>query len=264
MTCLAAKTAATREILMRRALFALLLSAVPAQAQQLQTPVKGDDYWQMGRAVLAQRMKVVHRPQRAKNVVLMIGDGMGVATVTAARIFDGQYPDDGSPRRTGEENTLSFETMPHLALIKTYNTDAQVSDSAGTASAINTGVKTRIGYINFAQNQTAEDCRNPAAWPRTIAEMAKDQGMAVGVISTARITHATPAAVYVHTVHRNWEDAVPEGCAQKDIAAQMLDDVEAGRALVLGLEDAGDHHDCENAVKQARPCGQQPQAGRQA
>ncbi|WP_439534613.1 alkaline phosphatase [Polymorphobacter sp.] len=231
---------------MSRALIAaiLLATTLPAAAQQLQTPVKNDDYWQMGRAVIAQRLKVVHRPKRAKNIVLMIGDGMGVATVTAARIFAAQYPDDGSPRRSGEENVLSFETMPYTALIKTYNTDAQVSDSAGTASAINTGVKTRIGYINFAANQTAEDCRNPTAWPRTIAELAKAQGMAVGIVSTARITHATPAAVFAHVPNRNWEgadkafpaDARATGC--KDIATQLVEfapnNSQTGIDLVLG------------------------------
>jgi len=195
----------------------------------LQTPVKADDYWQSGRAALAQRMKIVHRPQRAKNVVLLIGDGMGVATVTAARIFDGQYPDDGTARRSGEENSLSFEALPHVALVKTYNTDAQVSDSAGTASAMNTGVKTRIGYINFAASQTAEDCGKPDTWPRTIAEIAKVQGMTVGVVSTTRVTHATPAAVFAHVPNRNWEGADrafpaaerAKGC--KDIATQLVD-----------------------------------------
>ncbi|WP_194492333.1 alkaline phosphatase, partial [Polymorphobacter multimanifer] len=124
-----------------------LLVSTDVSAQVLDTPARGDDYWAMGRAVVQSRLKVVHRPQKAKNVVLLIGDGMGVATVAAARIFAAQYPDDGTARRTGEENVLSFETLPHLALVKTYNTNAQVSDSAGTASAINTGIKTRIGYI---------------------------------------------------------------------------------------------------------------------
>jgi alkaline phosphatase len=226
--------------MMSRALIALfLVAAMPARAQQLQTPVKGDEYWQMGRVVLAQRMKIINRPQRARNVVLMIGDGMGVSTVTAARIFDGQYPDDGSKPRTGEENVLSFEALPHLALVKTYNTDAQVSDSAGTASAMNTGIKTRIGSINFAPAQTADDCGAPATWPRTIAEIAKRQGMGVGVVTTTRITHATPAAVFAHVPNRNWEGADKafpaadraKGC--KDIATQLVD-FQPGLDVVLG------------------------------
>ena len=56
-----------------------------------------------------------------RNVILFVGDGMGVSTVTAARIFDGQQRGE-----TGEANVLSFETFPHVALVKTYNVDAQV------------------------------------------------------------------------------------------------------------------------------------------
>lgn len=223
---------------MRSWVFCAAVAAIAASAgvgaQQLQTPVKNDDYWAMGRAVVQGRMNVVHRPQRAKNVVLLIADGMGVSTVTAARIFDAQYPDDGAGRRTGEENVLSFEALPHLALVKTYNTDAQVGDSAGTASAMNTGVKTRIGYINFAAGQTAEDCASPEKWPRTFASMAKAQGMGVGVVSTTRMTHATPAAVFAHVPNRNWEGADrafpnedrASGC--KDIASQLVDVSAAG------------------------------------
>jgi alkaline phosphatase len=242
-----------------RLVLALMLLAAPVSAQQLKTPVAGDDYWQMGRAVLAQRIKVVHRPQRAKNVVLLIGDGMGVSTVTAARIFDGQYPDDGSPRRTGEENVLSFETLPHLALVKTYNTDAQVSDSAGTASAINTGVKTRIGYINFAANQDEQACKSPSLWPRTFAEMARAQGMAIGIVTTTRLTHATPAAVFAHVPNRNWEgadkayprEARASGC--KDIATQLIDfapdlALGGGANQFLPLSEGGKRDDGVNLV----------------
>ena len=73
---------------------------------------------------------------QAKNVVFFLGDGMGISTVTAARIFAGQ-----AQGATGEEHDLAFDRFPHLALIKTYNTDAQVPDSAGTISAITTGQK---------------------------------------------------------------------------------------------------------------------------
>ena len=192
-----------------RSLFAALLLGIAAPvcaAPVLDTPVK-DDFWAAGRAALAERMAVVNRPKHAKNVILMIGDGMGIATITAARIYDGQNPGDGKPRRSGEENSLSFERLPHTALVKTYNSNAQVPDSAGTASAMNTGVKTRIGTLGFGQNQLADACATPEKLPRTIAEIAKGQGMVVGVVTTTRITHATPAAVYGHVPNRNWEGA---------------------------------------------------------
>ncbi len=210
-------------------ILALTITApVAAAAPVLDTPVK-DEYWTAARARLAERMTVVNRPARARNVILMIGDGMGISTITAARIFDGQNPGPGQPRRSGEENSLAFEALPHVALVKTYNSNAQVPDSAGTASAMNTGVKTRIGTINFGQSQGAEACATPDKLPRTFAEIAKGQGLAVGVVTTTRITHATPAAVYAHVPNRNWEGADTSypaddrkaGCP--DIATQLVD-----------------------------------------
>ncbi|NIO39813.1 MAG: alkaline phosphatase, partial [Burkholderiales bacterium] len=75
-------------------------------------------------------------------IILFIGDGMGISTITAARIFDGQ-----TRGVDGESNSLAFEKFPHVALVKTYNTNQQVPDSAGTATAMLTGHKTRAGLI---------------------------------------------------------------------------------------------------------------------
>ena len=217
----------------------LALVAAPVLAgPTLETP-RHDDYWEAGRAALATRMQVVNRPKHARNVILMIGDGMGISTITAARIYDGQNPGDGQPRRSGEENSLAFERLPNVALVKTYNNNAQVPDSAGTASAMNTGVKTDIGVINFYAGQGPEACKTPDKLPRTIAEIAKSQGMAVGVVTTTRITHATPAAVYGHVFSRNWEGADKaypaaartSGCP--DLATQLVD-FRGGLDVVLG------------------------------
>lgn len=160
----------------------------------------------------------------ARNVILFIGDGMGVSTVTAARIYDGQSR--GAP---GEENLLSFEQFPHLALVKTYNTNQQVPDSAGTASAINSGTKTRAGVINIAPSAARGDCE--ASLGSHLAPLAYDlleRAMSVGIVSTARLTHATPAAVYAFSPERDWEndaeippDQRTAGCV--DIAAQLED-----------------------------------------
>lgn len=159
---------------------------------------------------------------RARNVILFIGDGMGVSTVTAARIYDGQ-----SRGQTGEENLLSFERFASLALVKTYNSNQQVPDSAGTATAMNTGVKTRAGAIGVGPQAQIGKCAEGLAHALpTAAELLAAQGVAIGVVSTARITHATPAAVFAHVPDRDWESdsAIPEpergqGC--RDIAAQL-------------------------------------------
>ncbi|MEG1679556.1 MAG: alkaline phosphatase, partial [Stenotrophomonas sp.] len=79
---------------------------------------------------------------KAKNVILFLGDGMSLTTVAAARILEGQRR--GQP---GEENLLSWERFPATAFSKTYNTDSQTPDSAGTMTAITTGVKSHMGAI---------------------------------------------------------------------------------------------------------------------
>jgi alkaline phosphatase len=219
-------------------LTAALLLATPALAAPLETPLQ-DQWWQAGRAKLQERLTIANRPKKAKNVILMVGDGMGIATITAGRIFDGQRPVDGRPPATGEENSLAFERMPYSALVKTYNTNAQVADSAGTASALNTGVKTRIGVVNFGAEQFAEACKTPQLLPRTLAETAKARGLAVGVVTTTRVTHATPAAVYGHVPNRNWEGAdlaypVAERASGCSDLAQQLVGFKGGLDLVLG------------------------------
>ena len=217
---------------------AALLATPAVAAPVLDTPVK-DAWWADGRAALDARLKVVNRPKRAKNVILMVGDGMGVSTLTAARIFDGQRPIDGRTPGPGEENNLAWDKMANTALVKTYNSNAQVADSAGTASAMNTGVKTRIGVINFGADQGPEACKNPEKLPRTLAEIARAQGLGLGIVTTTRITHATPAAVYGHVPNRNWEGADraypaadrASGCA--DLAAQLAA-FKGGFDVVLG------------------------------
>ena len=224
--------------MIRALLLAALLATSVSAAPALDTPVK-DSWWQDGRAALDARLKVVNRPKRAKNVILLVGDGMGITTITAARIFDGQHPIDGRAPGPGEDNSLAWDRMTNTALVKTYNSNAQVADSAGTASAFNTGVKTRIGVINFGAAQGPEACKTPAALPRTLAEMARAHGMGVGIVTTTRITHATPAAVYGHVPNRNWEGADraypaadrASGCA--DLASQLVG-FKGGFDVVLG------------------------------
>jgi len=112
---------------------------------------------------------------------------------------------------------------------KTYNTDMQVPDSAGTATAIVTGYKTRAGHISVKKEAMSGDCAaSLSAHAPTIFEIAEQNGLATGVISTARLTHATPATAYAHVPDRDWEsDAnLPEGAYEtgcRDIASQLID-----------------------------------------
>lgn len=211
---------------MRLPLAALLLAfplAAAAETPAAQLPT-GDAYYVDAQATLAARRAVKPNTRRAKNVILFVGDGMDPTTVAAARIFDGQ-----SRGGKGEENVLAFERLPHFAMSKTYNTNAQTPDSAGTMSAMVTGVKTKAGIISLSDAATFNNCASQqGAVVYTLGELAKMAGMATGVVTTTRLTHATPAAVYSHAASRNWEadadlteEAKAGGCA--DIASQLID-----------------------------------------
>jgi len=167
--------------------------------------------------------KVEADAQRARNVIVFIGDGMGVSTVTAARIYAGQ-----KRGMSGEEYVLPFENFDNVALVKTYNTNAQVPDSAGTATAIHSGAKTRIGVLGLGPDAVRGECAGAMqhALP-LMGEEATARGLALGIVSTARITHATPASVYARSPDRNWETdaAIPaeqQGLGCEDIASQLV------------------------------------------
>jgi alkaline phosphatase len=159
---------------------------------------------------------------RAKNVIVFLGDGMSLTTVAAARILEGQRRG-----RPGEENLLSWEHFPSTGFAKTYNTDSQTPDSAGTMTAIATGVKTHMGAIAVSAGDRY-DCAGSLGRQRlTWLQLADSVGMATGIVSTARLTHATPAATWAHSPDRDWESdadlpaqAVAGGCI--DIARQMV------------------------------------------
>ncbi len=211
---------------MKKPLAALAALPVFLAAASAQTPraVDGDKYFRDGQSTLAARQAAKPNTRRAKNVILFVGDGMDLTTTTAARIFDGQ-----SRGEEGEENFLSFERFPSIALSKTYNTDAQTPDSAGTMSAMTTGVKTRIGIIALGATAETGSCassKNTAAM--TLGEYAERAGLATGVVTTTRLTHATPAAVYAHAADRDWErdtnlpeEALKNACP--DIARQLIE-----------------------------------------
>jgi len=127
-----------------------LLSITFAQTPNSGFPVKraeSAEQWRRdGWNAIDIAKRVKQRNGKAKNVILFIGDGMGVSTLTAARIFEGQMRGE-----SGEENRLSFEDFPYSALSKTYSANQQTSDSAPTMSAIVTGVKTDEGILSVDQ-----------------------------------------------------------------------------------------------------------------
>ncbi|CAI88011.1 alkaline phosphatase [Pseudoalteromonas translucida] len=165
---------------------------------------------------------IVTESGKAKNVILFVGDGMGISTITAARILAGQLEGE-----MGEEHQLSFETMPYSGFVKTYNVDAQTPDSAGTMTAMASGVKTDVGVIGIDEAVERGNCVSGKGHELvTSLELAEIAGKATGIISTARITHATPAAMYAKSADRNWEDIsdmpASESANCEDIASQLV------------------------------------------
>lgn len=200
---------------------ALAVSA-GVQAQVMPSSQTGSDWYTDAQANIAAKVART-QSSSAKNVILFVGDGMGISTLTAARILQGQI--DGND---GEEGYLSFETFPYTALVKTYNVDAQTPDSAGTMTAMISGIKTDVGVIGVDEDIERGNCSTVSGNEvLTALEWAELKGLSTGVVSTARITHATPAATFAKSADRNWEDvsdmpasAVDGGC--EDIASQLI------------------------------------------
>ncbi|KAM8719452.1 hypothetical protein ACLKA7_012068 [Drosophila subpalustris] len=148
----------------------------------------------------------------AKNIIMLMGDGLSITTMTAARILKGQHAG-----QSGEECQLAMEQFPYSGLSKTYCTDSQTADSACAATACLTGIKTNYGSIG----QSAQ-----GAHVESILQWAQRAGKATGIVTTTRLTDASPAATYAHVKKRTQE---------LDIGRQLIEDA-PGRNLnvILG------------------------------
>ena len=136
------------------------------------------------RSPRANMPQVDDRPVRPKNIVLMIGDGMGLAQVTAA-LYSNQ-------------NKLALESFPVIGFHKSYAANDLVTDSAAGATAFACGIKTYTGAIGVDMDTIP--CK-------TILEEAEERGLATGMVATSTIVHATPAAFAAHsTIRYNYEE----------------------------------------------------------
>ncbi|CAH1108438.1 unnamed protein product [Psylliodes chrysocephalus] len=156
----------------------------------------------------------------AKNVILFLGDGMSIPTITATRVYLG-----------GEEKQLSFEHFPYTALSKTYCVDHQTADSACSVTAYLGGVKANLGTIGVTAAVEQQNCsamNELKNHVNSIATLFQKKNKWTGLVTTTRVTHASPAGVYAHTAYRHWEsdsDVLdshlnPKVCV--DIATQLI------------------------------------------
>ncbi|XP_066973322.1 alkaline phosphatase-like [Macrobrachium rosenbergii] len=231
-----------------------------ARASNTGDPIQGEDmaFWRKdAQEALLKQLKFKNKVTKAKNIVFFLGDGMSLATVTAARILKGS--------QTGlyEREKLVWEEFPHSAFSKTYTTNAQVPDSAATATAYLHGVKCNQATIGVDSNVIVDDCeamRNPAFQTTSIAKWFQDAGRSTGLVTTARVTHATPAAMYAHTANRKWED--DESVLKSDQDPELCDDIaeqlifsETGKNFKVILGGGRRHFIPENAsdVEDGKP-----------
>ena len=129
-------------------------------------------------------------PPKAKNVILLIGDGTGLSQISSAFYFKKTRP-----------NYARFE---HIGLIGTSSSREDITDSAAGATAFASGIKTYNGAIGVADDSTNV---------KTLVEIISPLNIKTGVISTSAIQHATPASFYAHVLNRG---------LYEDIAADMV------------------------------------------
>jgi len=128
--------------------------------------------------------------KRPKNIILMIGDGMGLAHVYSAMTANGGH--------------LYLENFKNIGFSKTYSSDNYITDSAAGGTALSSGIKTYNGAIGVDPD------KKPVP---NIRELAEKKGFKTGLVSTSAITHATPASFIAHVSSRS---------SYEDIAADFL------------------------------------------
>ncbi|KAJ6637159.1 Membrane-bound alkaline phosphatase [Pseudolycoriella hygida] len=170
---------------------------------------------------------------KAKNVIFFLADGMSVATFNAARVVVG-----------GEEKSMSFESFPHMGMVRTYCVDYQVPDSSCTSTAYLTGVKANYGTVGLSAKVPRFDCTgqlDTQNQTQSIFKWALDSGKSAGIVTTDTVTGASPAGVFAHSANRYWEndfEITKNSCDPNeidDIAKQLIrGDVGSRLQVILG------------------------------
>ena len=128
------------------------------------------------------------KEEKVKNIIFMIGDGMGVAQVSATQIAQDYEP-------------MEMERATYVGLQKTYSANSRVTDSAAAGTALSTGYKTNNGMVGMS----------PDSLPQTtILEHFEQAGLPTGIVVTYPVTNATPATFVSHVPNRHWEDEIAE------------------------------------------------------
>ena len=152
--------------------------------------------------------------KKPKNIILLIGDGMGLSQVSAGFYFN--------------DETSNFERFTNIGLIKSSSSAELVTDSAAGATAFASGVKSYNGAVGVDSDTNSVP---------TIIELLSKRNYATGVISTSSVVHATPAAFYAHVFRRSMYEAIAENLAKSEVdfiaggGSQFFDRREDGKDL---------------------------------
>lgn len=190
---------------------------------------EGQGYWkQEGADEISEALNQRVIEGTAKNVIVFIADGMGMTTMTSSRIYG-----------KGENGFLAWEKFNNVGVLKVYSANKLVPDSCSTATALFSGVKANHKTSGVDATVDVDDCEaslKPEAHLDSIMSWAQESGKGTGFVTTTRVTHATPSALYAHTPNRNWEceSKIPQsGSKCEDIAKQLIQNMPGKKIQVI-------------------------------
>ena len=174
--------------------------------------------------------------KKVKNIILLIGDGMGLSQVSASQFYN--------------KKTSNFERFPVIGLTKTSSASDLITDSAAAATAFASGIKTYNGALGVNTDTLAV---------KTIVEEISKIGISTGIISTSSIVHATPAAFYTHTKNRSMYEDIATQLVSSDIdffaggGITYFNNRKDKINLILELEKKGFSINTESLPKNTKP-----------
>lgn len=173
-------------------------------------------------SVLIFALSAEAQSQRPKNIIMVVGDGMGPAYTTAYRYF----ADDKTSATI--ESTVFDRHLVGMASTYPARQSGYVTDSAASATALSTGFKSYNGAIGVDENKQPQ---------LTILEWAKMQGMKTGVAVTSQINHATPASYAAHNEYRRNYDAIADSYFDDRVEGKFVLDVMLGGGWKYFIRD---------------------------
>lgn len=179
-----------------------------------------------------EKLSLITENKKVKNIILFIGDGMGLSQIAATHI-----------KTSGAEGILHMECMPITGLLYNYSATSLITDSAAAATALATGYRTDNGIISMSPDGKVL---------YTILEAARDNNFSTGIVVTCSITNATPACFACHVMKRNKDTEIAEQYLKSK--ANVL--LGGGRQYFLPKSSPGSKRDDErDLISEAKKAG---------